>query len=348
MMQPGYFHRVAELGNRLWINNPTGFEVGPAIIAGAVGCTTNPTYPLSLLEREPEYLNPLIDRAVRENRSDDAAAEWVYQRAVLRMRDQFLPLYQQSGGEAGYAIIQGDPRNDADPDYIIAEALRHQALGASVMVKLPANAAGATAIQELVPREVPICVTEVMGVAQAVYIWEAYRQAAVQSDRRPPFVVAFIAAPLDRYLAAYAQRESLDIAPETVAQASFLVAREGYRIFKARGYDGVLLVGGASTTNYFTEYVGGDMDVTMNWSEVKALLEADPPAQSRLLTPAPAALLAELTEKLPDFRRSYYEDALAPTDYPGYGPLNFFRQMFVDAYSRFVAAVAHRRQEMAT
>jgi transaldolase len=227
--------------------------------------------------------------------------------------------------------------------FIVAEALRHHALGENVMVKLPANVAGATALQELVPHDVPICVTEVMGVPQAVYIWEAYRRAARASGHRPPFVLAFIAAPLDRYLAAHAQREHVALDPAVLAQASFLVAREGYRIFRERGYDGYCLVGGASTPAYFTEFVGGEMHVTMNWTEVKALLDADGVLSSRLFAAPEPAVLRELSEKLPDFRRSYYEDALSPAEYPDYGPLNFFRDGFVQAYSKFVVAVAQRR-----
>ena len=41
----GYFHTVARLTpTRFWINNPTLREARQAIEAGAVACTTNPTY----------------------------------------------------------------------------------------------------------------------------------------------------------------------------------------------------------------------------------------------------------------------------------------------------------------
>ena len=342
-MQQGYFHRAAEGGTRFWVNNPAGSDLGPAIAAGAFGATTNPTYPGFLLAREPEFIGPLLDQALRETSDDEAAAERVYQMVALRNRDAFLPLYRASGGAAGFAIIQGDPRKDSDVEHIVAEALRHHALGESIMVKLPANVAGAAALERLVPQDVPICVTEVMGVPQAVYIWEAYRRASRASGRRPPFVVAFIAAPLDRYLAAYAQRENVAIAPEVLAQASLAVAREGYRLFKERAYDGIILVGGATAPAYFTELVGGEMHVTINWAEINALLAADPPLAPRLFAPTPPTILDELSEKLPDFRRSYYEDALAPEEYPDYGPLNFFRGGFVQAYTQFLAEVAKRR-----
>ena len=44
-MAKGYFHRLhQETPTRLWINNPTLEEADLAIEAGAISCTTNPSY----------------------------------------------------------------------------------------------------------------------------------------------------------------------------------------------------------------------------------------------------------------------------------------------------------------
>ena len=44
-MAKGYFHRLhQETPTRLWINNPTLEEADLAIDAGAISCTTNPSY----------------------------------------------------------------------------------------------------------------------------------------------------------------------------------------------------------------------------------------------------------------------------------------------------------------
>ena len=45
MIEDSYFLRVKkQTPTRLWINNPTTQEADKAIAAGAISCTTNPTY----------------------------------------------------------------------------------------------------------------------------------------------------------------------------------------------------------------------------------------------------------------------------------------------------------------
>ncbi len=295
-----YFHRVhRETATRFWINLPTDAEAVQAIEAGAVSCTTNPTHCARMIDMEPDYMRGVIDGVVREVDDDDAAAERVYQIASLRIVDRFLPKFKASGGQEGFVTIQGDPRRDDDADYIINEALRHCALGPSVMAKIPINEAGLYAVENLAARDVPICATEVFTVSQAVAVCEAYQRAAERSGNHPPFFVTHITGIFDKWMAEYVQREGITIAPEVLAQAGWAVAHEEYRVLKARGYPGQMLGGGALNNAHFTEMVGGDMHVTLNWSIVKALLEADGPVVSRVDVPAAAEVVAELSEKIP-------------------------------------------------
>ena len=49
-MARSYFHRVkTETPTHFWVNNPTVKEAQLAIDAGAVSCTTNPTYASKML-----------------------------------------------------------------------------------------------------------------------------------------------------------------------------------------------------------------------------------------------------------------------------------------------------------
>ncbi len=343
-MGNGYFRRVAENdGTRLWINNPTGAELELAIAAGAYGCTSNPAYCAMLIEREPQFILPLIDQAIASKANDDEAAEQVYQQVVARARDQFLPLFRESGGKGGFAIIQGDPRKDWDVAHIVAEALRNRALGENVMIKLPANQAGAQALEQLVPLDVPTCVTEVLGIGQAMLIWRSYRKAAESSGHYPPLFTTHITGPLDRYLSAYVQREAISIAPEVLQQAGLAVAKEQYRIYRQGDYDGLMMIGGAIAPHYFTELVGGNLHITIDWVTAQQLLESDPAVVDRVSAHPSPAVLAELQQKLPDFARSYTADRLPPEEFDTYGPLAAFRGMFLERYGRFLEEIAARR-----
>ncbi|MDA8217069.1 MAG: hypothetical protein M0Z94_05560 [Dehalococcoidales bacterium] len=343
MADKGYFYRVAEAtGTRFWINNPTGSEAEQAIAAGAIGCTTNPAYCATLLEREPAFLRGVIDEVLTTETDADAAAERTYQRAVLRIAGLFRPLYDQSKGRVGYAIIQGDPRHDSDPSFIIAEALRNRAVAANIMAKVPANVAGAEEIDTMVAHDVPMCVTEVLGVGQAAYIWEAYGKAVAKHGKQPVFYVTHITGILDRYLAKVASEQGVAIAPDVLGQAGYAVAREEYRLYRERGYLGAMMIGGALDPTYFTRMVGADMHVTIDWSSAAALLAADGPVEREFEKPLPAGLVGELSEKLADFRRSYDVDALPPAQFADYGPLAFFRGMFLQRYGLLVEELKQR------
>ena len=53
-------------------------------------------------------------------------------------------------------------------------------------------------------------------------------------------------------------------------------------MMRQRGYDGILLGGGARGTHHFTEMVGGALHVTINWSTAEEIIQADPPLISRI------------------------------------------------------------------
>jgi transaldolase len=347
-MPAGYFHRVAaETGTRLWINNPTAQEVERALEAGAIGCTTNPTYCARLLDAEPDYIAGLI-AAAQSAESADAAAEEVYRRAARRLVERFTAQYEASGRRFGYVTIQGDPRRDGDPDDVVQEGLRYAALGPSLVVKVQATGPGAVAIGCLVERNVPICATGVFALAQAVAVCEAYQRAVQRSGNRPPLYVTHITGIFDEYLAGYAQREGRQVAPEVLRQAGWIVAQAQHRLMQQRGYPGILLGGGARGPQHFTDMVGGDVHVTIGWNLAEQLTRDDPPATPRLRQEPDPAVVAELNEKLPDFRRAYDPDAMQPEEFAGFGPCVAFRAAFLAGYGRLVDAVAARQQEGGT
>jgi transaldolase len=343
-MSRDYFRRLqAQTDTRLWINNPTAAETELAIAAGAINCTTNPAFCSRMFDFESDYIRAVVALVVAEEPDDHRAAERVYQITAKRLMDRFLPSYESSGGKQGFVTIQGDPEKDEDADYIVNEALRHARLGPNFMTKIPVTAAGSAAIEALVARDLPVCATEIFGIGQTIYICEAYERAARRTGHRPAFFVTHITGIFDEYLAGYVKANGVTIAPEILGQAGWAVAHEQYRLMKERGLPGVMLGGGARGTHHFTDMVGGDMHITINWSTAKELIEVDPPIESRIGRIAVPEVVSELAAKLPDFRRAYYADALSPADYREYGPLQHFRNVFLKGYRRLVDEVRAQR-----
>ena len=344
-MVTGYFHRVAqETPTRVWVNNPRGSEVKMAIEAGAVCCTTNPSYCTKVMCLEADYLNGVIDSVIEATEDNDEVATRVYEVATQRVLDAFLPIYEQTEGVYGYVTMQGDPRLDTDPDSIVEEALRFRKLGPNLMAKIPVTQPGIQALERLVEENVPICGTEIFSISQAVQMCELYTRAAERSGRHPPFCVTHITGIFDQLFRETAETESIiEVSAEGLSQAGSVIARKQYRILKERGYPGIMLGGGARGLHHFTEMVGGDLAVTLNWGTMKELIDKDGPVLSRIDLETPQSVVTELRDKLPNFRRAYDEGALSPEEYKDFGPVVLFRTMFLNGYARLLDAVADRR-----
>ena len=137
----------------------------------------------------------------------------------------------------------------------------------------------------------------------------------------------------------------MDISPDVLHQAGLAVARKLYMLMKERNYPGVFVGGGARGLHHFTEMVGGDVVVTINWvGTAYDLIEQDPPVISRLFNPVEQRVIDELMEKLPDFRRGYLEDGLTVDEYHHFGPVQLFRSSFLKSWNRVLALADERRK----
>ena len=90
--------------------------------------------------------------------------------------------------------------------------------------------------------------------------------------------------------------------------------------------------------------VGGDAHVTINWSTAQEIIDADTPIVPRMIEGDPSAeAIAELREKFPDFRKAYDEDGLTVEEFADFGPVQFFRNAFLNGWYLLLAEVAARR-----
>ena len=90
--------------------------------------------------------------------------------------------------------------------------------------------------------------------------------------------------------------------------------------------------------------VGGDVCITMNWrGHADKLLELDQPVVSRLFNPVQDHVLDELLTKVPAFRQAYMEDGLKVEEYEEYGPVMYFRNMFISAWENTLKLIKERR-----
>lgn len=348
MVTEGYFNRLASMSKtRFWINNPTLHECDLAITAGAINCTTNPTYAIKMIHKEdPAYIKAICNAVLEEYKDDELAAEQIQEQLVRGIMEKFKPLYGKEPNKQGFVSIQGDPFLDEDADKIISDALAARKLGKNYIAKIPTTAAGLIAIEKLIPENIPIIATEIMSVTQAVYVCELYQKISKASKNKPPFYVTHITGILDDHLKNVVKSENIDISPDILWQAGCIVGRKQYQILQERKYPGIMLGGGARGLQHFTEFVGGDMHITINWEgTADKLIENNPPVVYRIENPTPQKVVDELLEKIPDFRKAYNEGELKLDEFKDYGPVVLFRNSFIKGWSDLVKYVKKLRKE---
>lgn len=347
-MAKDYFHRVAKTGTQVWVNNPTLEDLENSLEAGAINGTTNPAYGSKLLKSEPQYILNVIDSVVDQVPDDKEAADRVYQIISRRFMEKFLPLHESSGRTRGFVTMQDDPRRDERAEWIVESALRHAKASPNYMAKVPVIQPGMEALARLVELDIPMCATEVFSIAQAVTMCEVYAGAAAKSGKTPPFYLTHITGIYDEEIQAQVESQGIDIAPELVKQAGTIVMRKQYRTVKERGYATTMLGGGARGPHHFTEWVGGDAHITINWSTFEELMSLDPPIASRIDAVDSEEDIAELRAKIPDFRRAYDDDGLTPSEFANFAPLLRFRRNFIDGCDDLLREIAVRRRTLST
>jgi transaldolase len=351
MAETGYFHRVhAQTPTRFWVNNPTRDEADWAIAQGAVGCTCNPSYCQKMIDHpsEGDYARRLLDEAVRESTSDDEAEAMLQRKLVAAIAAKFMPLYERSDGRYGHVSIQGDPIHEDDPDVVIDEAHLNGELGPNITIKVPTTAAGLTAMETLTAEGYRINATEIMGIHQALDVCAVHERVRKKTGTAPGLYLSHITGIYDEYLKQVVADEGIDISPDIVWQAGLAVARKLYAIMKDRRLPGTFIGGGARGLQHFTEMVGGDVVVTINWvGTADALLEQDPPVVFRLFNPVEQYVIDELLAKLPDFRRGFLEDGLRLEEYEDFGPVVLFRETFVASWKRVLGLASEQRRAVA-
>ncbi|MCX7787352.1 MAG: hypothetical protein N2442_06625 [Spirochaetes bacterium] len=345
-MSEGYFHRVhANTPTRFWVNNPTCSEAKKSIEAGAICCTTNPSYVMKIHQSSEEKARIEADvrEAVKRFSSDEEAAAYVQRKAVQRIAEIFHPLYEKTQGSFGWVSIQISPFEEEDPQKIIQDAEENIKLGKNIIAKIPTTDAGLKAIEVLAKKGTPIIATEIMALSQAVAVCELYQTLP---NPTPPLFVTHITGIFDEYLQKVVKERKIPVDSDSLFQAGCVLARHQYWVMKERRYPGILLGGGARGLHHFTEMVGGDMHVTINWQgTAEVLIQQNPPVVPRFHTPLSSSLISKLTKAIPEFKAAFLEDGLERHQFADFGPVVLFRSMFEKGWKYLLDLVTLERNK---
>ena len=341
-----YFERVhAQTPTRFWINNVTRKQAEISIAAGAVGCTQNPSYTWKMMDNaeEKEYVNQILAGIMAEEKDDNIALVKLQRELIGGVAKCFKPMFDATNGKHGYVSIQGDPFRE-DAKSIIEFARFNREAGENIMAKIPVVEGGLEAIETLVKECVPINATECMAVRQVLDVCELYEKTTRNMVNPAPLYYSVITGIFDEHIKNVVKRDNIDIPADYVYQSGMAVAKKVYELVKQGNYDCHYIGGGARGLHHFTEMVGADCVVTINWTgTADKLIEQDAPVVSRFFNPTPAVVVDELMEKIPDFKKAYMINGITPAEYEDYGPVVLFRSSFEDAWKKALARISEMR-----
>lgn len=340
-----YLHDVhSSTPTRFWVNNPTRDDSLKALDAGAVGVTTNPAFGAKLLQSEPEHIHSIITSVIASEPDNSAAAERVYHLISQALMEQWMPVFEESGGTRGFVTIQEDPRREEDPEYIMDASLRASQLSPNYMAKVPVTVAGLVVIRKLVEHNIAICATEIFSIAQYRALLQVYSEASQESGHSPFLYATHITGILDEYFKTIVKNEKCDVNTDLLAKAGTIVGMRESQLHSESDVAHRVIGGGARGLEHFTNYVGRDIDITMNWSTAEQLNSTYRSATDTSYEAPSESEVAHLAENLPNFARALEDDGLASQEFADFGPVMLFRTQFLNGYCRLVDAIADARR----
>ena len=322
-------------------------ELAYAVERGATGATSNPSIVLEVMRKDRTYWVPRVRELAAANPTwSEVELSWaVVEQMVARGAAVLQPVFEAHGGRKGRLSVQTNPANYRDPERMVEQAGLFTGLAPNILVKFPATAAGIVAIEEATARGVNTSATVSFTVPQALAAAEAVerglkRRAKAGGDvsSMTPIVVLMVGR-LDDWMKVLIDRDDLAVGPTAPNWAGIAVFKRAYGIFGRRGYRSRLLAAACRHPLHWTELVGGDIAMTLTPRWQIRLNGSGIVPEPRMDRPVDPAVLAELTERIPDFGRAYEPDGLLPAEFDTYGATIRTLRAFIGSYHDLMAAV---------
>lgn len=321
MTEKSYFQWLAsETPTSWWHDSGDAAELDRALQHGARGVTTNPVLSYQALSARPDFWRPRV--GALDGLDAPERAEALMRAVVTHAAAQVEPCFRQTQGAEGYACAQVNPARAADREAMLTMARRFNGWAPNIAVKLPVTAAGLDVLEECVAEGITVTATVSFTVPQVVAIAERHRRGAArarQAGRTPGHAFAVIMiGRLDDYLRDVAHDRRAGVAEEDIRLAGLAVTKRAYDIYRAAGYEAVLLVAALRGNYHMTELAGGRLIVSVHPRNQAALLQPGVPREERIEAPVPAEAIQRLCA-IPEFVRAYEPDGMAPEDFITYG-----------------------------
>ncbi len=326
-----------------WNDSCSIKELTYALERGATGATTNPVIVKGVLDSELDNYKDLIKQLILAHpyASEDEISWMVIEKMAIDGAHLLEPLFDTDKG-TGRLSIQTNTKFYNNAEKLIEQALYFSTLAPNLHIKMPATAAGIEAFEEVTYRGVSInatvsfTATQALAVAEAVERGLARRTAEGLDNSKLNPVCTIMVGRIDDWLKQVAEKENLAIDPCALNFAGIACMKKAYGIYKEKGYKTKLLAAAYRSHLQWSEFIGGDLLMTIPYKYQKRFNSSDVEVISRIDHPVDPAIIAEL-RKMPDFIKAY--DHMEIKDFDTYGAVNVTMEQFAGGYDDLVKII---------
>lgn len=331
----------------LWNDSCSVEELSYAIEHGAVGATSNPIIAGEVLHKEMHLWKDRIKELIAEmpTATEDEITWKVVEEISVKASELLLPVFEREQGSKGRLSIQTDPRFYRDAERIVQQAVHFDSLAPNIIVKIPVTKAGIAAIEEATYRGVSINATVCFSVPQSLAVAEAVERGLTRREKeakdisRMGPVCTIMVGRLDDWLKVTANRDDIVTEPEYPEWAGVAAMKKAYGLYKQKGYRLRLLSAATRNHMHWSEFIGGEVVVTLTHQWQKRFIASDVEVKPRMDTPVDPQIIDGLYRKFAEFRRSYDENGMTVDDFDTYGPNVRTLRGFIDGYHSLVRTI---------
>ena len=339
--------QTVAIGTDLWNDTSAPEDLEYAIANGATGATSNPPITLEVLRKEPERWKARARElyASFPTWSETQITWQIYEEIAVRGAAILQPIFDRTNGDKGRLSIQTDPTLFRDPTAMLEQGLHFAGLAPNLQVKFPVTRAGLEAIEEATYRGVNINATVSFSVPQALAVGEAIERAAVRraadgldSESLRP-VCTIMVGRLDDWVKAIAERDDIVLTPGVADWAGVAAFKRAYGLYQERGYRTRLLAAAYRNRLHWSQLVGGDVVLSLTHQWQARFNASTMEVRPRIDDPVDTAIVSELGDLVPDFRRAYEPDGMRPDEFDAYGATVRTLRQFIGAYHDLQATI---------
>jgi transaldolase len=330
-----------------WNDSCSVEELTYAIERGAVGATSNPTIVLNVLKKEMNLWEDHIRKTINDHPTwNETRISWkVFEDVTIHGARLLLPVFERGGGKCGRLSIQTDPANYRDSKAILDQAEYFSSLLPNMQVKVPATKAGMEMAEEATYRGINLNVTVSFTVPQVLAVGEAVERGLKRREKdgldnslMSP-VATLMVGRIDDWIKVIAKRANVDINPEYLEWCGVACVKNAYRIFHERGYRTRILPAAYRNFYHWTEFIGGNLSLTIPYEWQKKFNASDVVIQNRMDIPVNEDILNTLLTRIPDFRRAYDEKGMTVNEFDQFGATIRTLRSFISSWHEFVAVI---------